>query len=255
MKPIKIKLFQKGTKRSASITLLIPFCLLTWTETNNCTVPVLLKVGMVPRERALQRRPGREEGESLHLWEPFWCLMSLERLGGGVGTKESARSGDSKGGWQLKEGTAELPARYLQHKGNVIFHINITKLSKGFQHYRKKISAQQQKANSTNSTVNAVNLWLYVCQVSTQASYHSALISIGCEHFINGDSMRQACRWNAAAAVRHHVAVNRKATGEKLHINTAQLCQISGKHSPWHVLRQSAFYSVAVKHHFLEKQS
>lgn len=80
--------------------------------------------------------------------------MSLERLGGGVGTKESARSGDSKGGWQLKEGIAVLPARYLQHKGNVPQKYN--KTVKRFFNTTEKITAQQQKANGTSSTVNAV---------------------------------------------------------------------------------------------------
>lgn len=77
---------------------------------------------MVPRERALLRRPGREEGDALRSRGLCWRLMSLDRLGGGVGTKESARSGENKGGWLLKGGTAELPARYLQHKSNVIVH-------------------------------------------------------------------------------------------------------------------------------------
>ena len=81
-------------------------------------LPVLVREGMVPRERALLRRPGREEGDALRSRGLCWRLMSLERLGGGAGTKESARSGESIGGCQLKGGTAELPARYLQHKRN-----------------------------------------------------------------------------------------------------------------------------------------
>lgn len=96
----------KGTERSASSK---------WFS--NCKIigmlPVRLKDGTVPRLRALLRRPGREEGESLHLWGLCLQLMSLERFGGGVGMKESARSGESKGGWLLNEGTAELLARYL----------------------------------------------------------------------------------------------------------------------------------------------
>lgn len=206
-------------------------------------VPVLLKVGMVPRERALLRRPGKEDGESLHLWEPFWCLMSLERLGGGVGTKESARSGDSKGGWQLKEGMAELPAGYLQHKCNVIFHKTVKRVStpQEKKHYILAAIWCPQKANSTTSTVNAVNFpFLIMCQVSAQASYHSAPISVGCEHFIIGGSIT-------------YTGNRTKATGEKLHINAAQLHQISGKHSSWHVLHQRAFFSVTVNHELLRK--
>ena len=77
-------------------------------------LPVLVRDGIVPRQRARLRRPGREEGEALRSRGPCWRLMSLERLGGGVGMKESARSGLWKGG------TAVLPARYLQHKSNAI---------------------------------------------------------------------------------------------------------------------------------------
>lgn len=95
-------------------------------------LPVLVREGMVPRQRARLRRPGREEGDALRSRGLCWRLMSLERLGGGVGMKESARSGESKGGWLLKGGTA----RYLQHKSNVtVYYLKstfITKLSKGF---------------------------------------------------------------------------------------------------------------------------
>lgn len=44
--------------------------------------------------------------------------MSLDRLGGGVGTNESTRSGDRERVWPLRGGAAELPARNLQHKSN-----------------------------------------------------------------------------------------------------------------------------------------
>lgn len=77
---------------------------------------------MVPRERALLRRPGREEGDALRSRGLCWRLMSLDRLGGGARMKESARSGESKEDWLLKGGAAEVPARYLQHKSNVIVH-------------------------------------------------------------------------------------------------------------------------------------
>lgn len=48
---------------------------------------------MVPRQRALLRRPGKEEGEALRSRGLCWRLMSLERLGGGVGTKKSGEPG------------------------------------------------------------------------------------------------------------------------------------------------------------------
>lgn len=81
-------------------------------------LPVLVRGGMVPRLRALLRRPGREEGDALRSRGLCWRLRSLEKLGGRVGTKESTSSGESKGGWLPKGGAAELPARYLQHKSN-----------------------------------------------------------------------------------------------------------------------------------------
>lgn len=72
---------------------------------------------MVPRERALLSRPGSEEGEALCSLGLFMRLISLERLGGGVGMN-SAMSGDHKGGWLLKGWTAELPEIHLQHKSS-----------------------------------------------------------------------------------------------------------------------------------------
>lgn len=73
---------------------------------------------MVPRESALLRRPGREEGDALRSRGLWWWLMSLDRLGGGAGMKESTRSGDGDRGWPMRGGAAELPARNLQHKSN-----------------------------------------------------------------------------------------------------------------------------------------
>lgn len=101
---------------SASIKLLT-FHLLQLKKTI-LVLPVLLREGIVPRLRALLRRPGKEEGDALRSRGLCWRLMSCERLGGGVGMKESARSGDRKGDWLLNGGAAELPARYLQHKSN-----------------------------------------------------------------------------------------------------------------------------------------
>lgn len=102
--------------RSASIKLLT-FHSLQLKKTI-LELPVLLREGIVPRLRALLRRPGKEEGDALRSWEVCWRLISCERLGGGAGMKESARSGDRKGDWLLNRGAAELPARYLQHKSN-----------------------------------------------------------------------------------------------------------------------------------------
>lgn len=46
--------------------------------------------------------------------------MSWERLGGGVGMKVSATS------VELKGGTVELPARYLQHKSNgMVYYLKL----------------------------------------------------------------------------------------------------------------------------------
>lgn len=102
--------------RSASIKLLT-FHSLQLKKTI-LELPVLLREGIVPRLRALLRRPGKEEGDALRSRGLCWRLMSCERLGGGAGMKESARSGDRKGDWLLNGGAAELPARYLQHKSN-----------------------------------------------------------------------------------------------------------------------------------------
>lgn len=71
-------------------------------------------------------------------------MKSLARLGGGVGTKESARSVGRGGGWQLKEGTAELPGRNLQHKGNITLYKNVT-------------NGQRGVDTTENTTVHTIN--------------------------------------------------------------------------------------------------
>lgn len=67
--------------RSASIKLLT-FHSLQLKKTI-LELPVLLREGIVPRLRALLRRPGKEEGDALRSWEVCWRLISCERLGGG----------------------------------------------------------------------------------------------------------------------------------------------------------------------------
>lgn len=83
-------------------------------------LPVVEKEDTVPRQRALLRRSSREEGETLRSRGLFWRLMSLAMLGGGVGMKDSAMSGENGGDWLLKGGTAGPPGRYLQHKSIIM---------------------------------------------------------------------------------------------------------------------------------------
>lgn len=96
----------------------LDFCVSTIPAPNISFIPVLEREGMVPRERALLRRPGREEGDALRSRGLWWWLMSLDRLGGGAGMKDSTKSGGGKRGWPLGGGAVELPARNLQHKSN-----------------------------------------------------------------------------------------------------------------------------------------
>lgn len=77
----------------------------------------------MPRDSALLRRPGSDEGDALRSRGLCGRLMSLDRLGGGLGMKESTWSRGNRGGWLLKGGAAEPPARYLQHKSNVLVQI------------------------------------------------------------------------------------------------------------------------------------
>lgn len=80
--------------------------------------------GMVPRDSALLRRLGRDEGDALRSRGLCGRLMSLDRLGGGLGTKESVRSTGNSEGWRLpRGGAAEPPERYLQDKSNAMVQI------------------------------------------------------------------------------------------------------------------------------------
>lgn len=84
--------------------------------------PALLMEGMVPRDSALLRRLGRDEGDALRSRGLCGRLMSLDRLGGGLGMKESA-TGNSEG-WRLPRGGAtEPPERHLQDKSKAVVQI------------------------------------------------------------------------------------------------------------------------------------
>lgn len=109
---------EKETVTSCNSTNRFGLCVSNIPGLSVSVVPVLEREGIVPRERALLRRPGREEGDALRSRGLWWWLMSLDRLGGGAGTKDSTKSGGGKRGWLLRGGAVELPARNLQHKSN-----------------------------------------------------------------------------------------------------------------------------------------
>lgn len=80
--------------------------------------------GMVPSDSALLRRLGRDEGDALRSRGLCGRLMSLDRLGGGLGMKESARSTGNREGWRLpRGGAAEPPERHLQDKSKAVVQI------------------------------------------------------------------------------------------------------------------------------------
>lgn len=80
--------------------------------------------GMVPRDSALLRRLGSDEGDALRSRGLCGRLMSLDRLGGGLGMKESARSTGNREGWRLPRGGAtEPPERHLQDKSKAVVQI------------------------------------------------------------------------------------------------------------------------------------
>lgn len=88
----------------------------TWLGSFTHTLPALAKEGMVPRESALLRRPGREEEEVLR-GDLKSCWFVSWRILGGVGTKRDVAEEGKPVPVPLENRVIESPERYLQMTG------------------------------------------------------------------------------------------------------------------------------------------